>query len=105
MYYDYDKDGYRYPVSGNFRDCVEGVLINYEINDQPWNEWSNAYDIIDVYTYGNYIDGHITFDEAVEILQRAIDSNGETLRDDVTVLAERIWGEFCGPDWIVPCLH
>lgn len=79
----------------NLRQIIELVENNNEINGTSWNGWDDAGDIMYAYvdssddSYDNY---YCSEGRACEILDRAIESNGKSLAEDIPKLRDEIWG-------------
>lgn len=74
---------------------IEAVEDNSKIYDGSWKDWSDADHIIAVYSYDCdcdcdgwecFDDESVTAEQAREILNRAIASNGDSLREDLSAL-------------------
>lgn len=83
----------------NFRELIEAVEENNEINSGEWNHWKDAYNVLE--TYGpNYKDEDISEEDALTIIQRAIDTNGLSLNNDLRIMQKKILGQnFSGSWW------
>ena len=76
------------------RAAIEGVEDNNRINDASWSDWDDASHICE--TYG--IEGLGDLEHA--ILNRAIESRGESLRVDLPMVERLVWGQnFAGSWW------
>ena len=74
--------------------AVEGVEGNNRINGGSWADWDDASHICE--TYG--IEGLGDLEHA--ILNRAIESRGESLRVDLPMVERLVWGQnFAGSWW------
>lgn len=81
-----------------FKQIVEGVEENNSINDGKWSDWQSAHDIINV--YGPLSDDEISEEKAMAVLNQAIQTNGQSLPDDLRALQREIWGQnFAGSWW------
>lgn len=87
------------------RRLIEAVEDNNRINDGAWTNWSDADAIVDIYdpagvcagnAWDRFEDEDVTAEQASEILNRAIASNGASLADDLEALAVAVWGEGVG---------
>ena len=75
------------------RRLIKAVEENNEINDGRWSDWETAQDIAE--TYDIAID-----DDDAKVLQDAIDTNGDSLAEDLPRLEKEIWGKnFSGSWW------
>lgn len=76
------------------RKAVEGVEDNNDINDAQWSDWDWSGDIMDV-----YCDGETDCDVQL-VLDRAIESSGESLAEDLKAIQLAVWGQnFAGSWW------
>lgn len=87
------------------RSLIEAVEDNNRINEGQWSSWGDASDIVGTYNpdgilvgdgWANFEDEDVSAEEAAEILNRAIASNGSSLAADLGQLAVRVWGEGVG---------
>ncbi|MFW9606340.1 MAG: hypothetical protein ACMV0I_07325 [Pseudomonas sp.] len=66
--------------------CVRAVDENNRANGAEWRDWPDGREIIHMYApYG-------WCDEACFILDRAVESNGESLKEDLPLIARQIKG-------------
>lgn len=73
--------------------AIEGVEDNNKINDGSWLNWDDAQHVAE--TYGIELCG-----EGVEVISRAIASNGESLKVDLPAVELAVWGQnFAGSFW------
>lgn len=76
------------------RAAIEGVEDNNRINDATWADWDDSSHICE--TYG--IEGLGDLEHA--ILDRAIESRGESLKTDLPMVERLVWGKpFSGFWW------
>jgi hypothetical protein len=76
------------------RAAIEGVEGNNSINDASWAVWDDASHICDVYGIEDLGD----LEQA--ILNRAIESRGESLKTDLPLVERLVWGQnFAGSWW------
>lgn len=76
------------------RAAIEGVEDNNRANDATWSDWEDASHICE--TYG--IEGLGDLEHA--ILNRAIESRGESLEVDLPMIERIVWGQnFSGSWW------
>ncbi len=66
---------------------VDACIENNEINGVGWNSWKDVQHILD--TYDQYDASDLTTAE-VEMLSRAVESNGQTLADDLAAYSNAI---------------
>lgn len=80
--------------AGLLRKAVEGVEDNNDINDAQWSDWDSVRDIMCLYC-------DCVFDEDVEaVIQDAIDTNGESLAEDLKAIQLAVQGQnFAGSWW------
>ncbi|MCO5110020.1 MAG: hypothetical protein M9929_04135 [Burkholderiaceae bacterium] len=81
-----------------FRQIVEGIEDNNRINGASWSNWGDATDAIEL--YGPLEDEDVDSGEAIEVIDRAIASNGSSLADDLRRIEVRVKGQnFAGSWW------
>lgn len=83
----------------NFRGLIDAVEGNNEFNYGSWRDWDDALTVLN--TYGpNYFDYDISKQDALDIIQKAIDTDGASLNDDLRMMEKIIWGKnFSGSWW------
>lgn len=75
------------------REAIEGVEDNNRINDASWSDWTDAAHVAEVYEVELCAEG-------VQIINRAIASNGESLKIDLPAAERAVWGQnFHGSFW------
>ena len=75
------------------REAIEGVEDNNSINDGRWSDWVDAAHIAETY-------GIELCQEGIQIIERAIASNGESLKIDLPAAERAVWGQnFHGSFW------
>ena len=75
------------------RQAIEGVEDNNRINDASWSDWEDAQHAAETY-------GVELCEEGVQIIERAIASNGESLKIDLPAAELAVWGQnFAGSFW------
>lgn len=76
------------------REAIEGVEDNNDINDGEWSDWQGVHDIEEVYGIEDLCD------EGRKVLDRAIESNGESLKHDLPAVEIAVWGHnYSGSFW------
>jgi hypothetical protein len=75
------------------KSAISAVEENNKDNDAGWSDWEGAVDVADVYQVELCPQG-------LRIVQRAIDSNGESLKVDLPAVQKAVWGQvFAGSFW------
>ena len=75
------------------RQAIEAVEENNQINDGMWIGWDDAAHVAE--TYGIELD-----EQGAKIINRAIESNGESLTVDLPAVERAVWGQnFFGSFW------
>ena len=75
------------------REAIEAVEENNRINDGMWIGWDDASHVAE--TYGIELD-----EQGAKIINRAIESNGESLTVDLPAVERAVWGQnFFGSFW------
>ena len=67
--------------------CINGVEDNNRCNDAAWSDWQDEFDVIDCYGKGDFCDD-VRF-----VIQRAIESNGESLKEDLPMIERQLKGQ------------
>lgn len=79
---------------------IEAVEDNNSVNAASWSDWNDAGDIIECYAIAGIADGNATEQEATALLNRAIETNGESLKQDLPAFELKTWGQnFAGSFW------
>lgn len=86
-------NGYSNIDSSALREAVEAVEENNRINGGRWSDWDGAYQVCETYGIALGADGQA-------VLERAITSDGESLRIDLPAVELAVWGQnFSGSWW------
>jgi len=84
--------------SCTFREIIEAIENNNEINAGAWSDWEDIAHVEEV--YGELVDPDITYIEASAIIERAIKSKGASLAKDLAEIQCRVEGQnFAGSWW------
>lgn len=67
--------------------CVCAVDENNRCNNASWRDWQGGYDIIKMYAPNEWCD------EVRWVLDRAVESNGESLKEDLPAVELAVWGQ------------
>lgn len=74
--------------------AIDGAENNNEINNANWADWDCTQDLLNVYTDGKGCEW------IHHILDRAIESDGATLAEDLPRVERIVWGQnFSGSFW------
>jgi hypothetical protein len=88
-----------HPKTRTLQSLVDAVEENNKMHpDQSWSVWPNADEIIYVYgtedshgSWENYHDEHVPVEEAKDVLNRAIQSNGSSIETDMKRIYDRTY--------------
>lgn len=76
------------------RKAVEGVENNNDINNAEWSDWDWSGDIMKIYCDGE------TDCDVQSVLDRAIETNGKSLAEDLKAIQLAVCGQnFSGSWW------